>query len=160
MPSNEYMVFHTRVFLCVGIRFIQSTAVSNGASARKEDALIHHFQFGLQPPGGIWQVVKPDHFYTTAFGGKVSDDQWQNWRQRKASSQIFAYHWSMWLCEFNNKGDLQGTWGIWFQMRVFPQIGCYFLYITLVAISCERAYNTLQIKVRFLMALKLLLGMK
>lgn len=75
MPSNEYMVFRTKVLLRVRIRFIQSIAVSNGASARKEDTWIHRFQFGLQPPGRIRLVVKPDNFYTTVFGGEVSDDQ-------------------------------------------------------------------------------------
>lgn len=29
--------------------------------------------------------------------------------QKKASSQVFAYHGSRWSCEFNNKGDFQGT---------------------------------------------------
>lgn len=69
------MVFYAKVVLCAGVGYIQSTAVSNGASARKGDAVIHHFQWGLQPPGGIWLVVKPHRFYTAEFGGEVSGDQ-------------------------------------------------------------------------------------
>lgn len=42
----------------------------------------------------------------------------------------------------------------------FPRIGSYLLYITLVTISCAWPYNTLQIKVLFLMALKLLPGVR
>lgn len=75
-PSNEYMVFFTKVNLCAGVGYIQSTVVSKGASARKEDTLIHHFQCGPQPPGGIQLVVKPDRFYTAEFRGEASGDWW------------------------------------------------------------------------------------
>lgn len=75
-PADEYMVFHKKVILCAGVGYIQSTAVSDGASARNGETLSHHFRCSPQPPGGIWLVVKPDHFYTAEFGGEVSGDQW------------------------------------------------------------------------------------
>lgn len=106
-------------------------------------------------------MVKPNRFYSAEFCSQVGGAWGQNWKAEKGLLPIFAYHRSGWSCEFSSKGDLQGSWAFNSKEGVgLPRLGSYLPYVTLVTISCAWPCNTLQIKVLFLMALKLLPGVR